>query len=196
MDVVPFVPLGSATIADAIDARDRFAAWAGEELALPCFLYGPERSLPELRRLACARHARSRYRTDDSRIRPPARSPSARDRCSWPTTSGWPNRTSRSREQLATELRGPVGAHAGVRGRRPGPALGEPRVAPRVGPADLFDAVAGAGRVARAELVGLVPRAVLEQIPSRRWPELDLDDSSTIEARMASAGLVVEDDVP
>ena len=31
---------------------DRFARWAGAELALPCFLYGPERSLPEVRRSA------------------------------------------------------------------------------------------------------------------------------------------------
>ena len=33
-------------------ARDRFASWAGAELGLPCFLYGPERSLPDVRRQA------------------------------------------------------------------------------------------------------------------------------------------------
>ena len=33
-------------------ARDRFAAWAGDALGLPCFVYGPERSLPDLRRQA------------------------------------------------------------------------------------------------------------------------------------------------
>ena len=37
---------------DAVLARDRFAAWAGAVLGLPGFLYGPERSLPELRRSA------------------------------------------------------------------------------------------------------------------------------------------------
>ena len=50
VDVVPFVPLGAATMADAEAAADRFAAWAGSELAVPCFRYGSHRSLPEVRR--------------------------------------------------------------------------------------------------------------------------------------------------
>ncbi|MDQ4091416.1 MAG: glutamate formiminotransferase, partial [Actinomycetota bacterium] len=52
VDVVPFVPLGGSSMDDAIAARDRFAAWAGEELGVPCFLYGPERTLPDVRRHA------------------------------------------------------------------------------------------------------------------------------------------------
>ena len=36
-------------MADAVAARDRFATWAGGELDLPCFFYGPERALPEVR---------------------------------------------------------------------------------------------------------------------------------------------------
>ncbi|HJV08317.1 MAG TPA: hypothetical protein VJ653_01490, partial [Acidimicrobiales bacterium] len=45
VDVVPFVPLAGSSMDDALAARDRFAAWAGEELGVPCFLYGPERTL-------------------------------------------------------------------------------------------------------------------------------------------------------
>ena len=41
VDVVPFVPLAGSSMDDAIAARDRFAAWAGDELGVPCFLYGP-----------------------------------------------------------------------------------------------------------------------------------------------------------
>ncbi|MEO6628742.1 MAG: glutamate formiminotransferase, partial [Aquihabitans sp.] len=52
VDVVPFVPLGSSTMQDAMLARDRFCAWAASELAIPCFAYGPERTLPEVRRRA------------------------------------------------------------------------------------------------------------------------------------------------
>ena len=60
LDVVPFVPLddgGTPLPAVHRSARhsrrgDRFARWAAETLALPCFLYGPERSLPEMRRRA------------------------------------------------------------------------------------------------------------------------------------------------
>src|SRR5579859_1580277 len=55
--VVPWVPLtgwplGPAPLEAAVAARGRFAEWAGSVLRLPCFLYGPERSLPELRRRA------------------------------------------------------------------------------------------------------------------------------------------------
>jgi glutamate formiminotransferase len=52
VDVVPFVPLFDATIADAIAVRNRFAVWAAESLHVPCFLYGPERALPDVRREA------------------------------------------------------------------------------------------------------------------------------------------------
>ncbi|HZM31202.1 MAG TPA: hypothetical protein VFB77_11965, partial [Acidimicrobiales bacterium] len=54
VDVVPFVPLAGATLADAVGARDRFLAWAADDLGLPGFAYGPERSLPEVRRRAFA----------------------------------------------------------------------------------------------------------------------------------------------
>src|SRR5436305_6775839 len=52
VDVVPFAPLDGSTMDDAVAARDRFAGWAANELNVPCFLYGPERSLPEVRRSA------------------------------------------------------------------------------------------------------------------------------------------------
>jgi hypothetical protein len=57
-----------------------------------------------------------------------------------------------------------------------------------VGPCDVYDAVAARTAVRRAELVGLVPDAVLRTIPSGRWHDLDLDAERTIEARMASGG--------
>src|SRR5438067_136640 len=50
VDVVPFVPLRGSTMSDALRARDAFASWAERELSLPCYLYGPERSLPDVRR--------------------------------------------------------------------------------------------------------------------------------------------------
>jgi len=59
-----------------------------------------------------------------------------------------------------------------------------------VGPADVYDAVAGAartagGRAAGAELVGLLPAAVLAATPEERWAELDLGADRTVEARLA-----------
>lgn len=51
VDVVPFCPLGSATMQDAIIARDEYANWLWDELSVPSFLYGTERTLPEIRKL-------------------------------------------------------------------------------------------------------------------------------------------------
>jgi len=50
VDVVPFVPWVGSTMADAVAARDAFAAWMPDALAVPCRTYGPDGpSLPELR---------------------------------------------------------------------------------------------------------------------------------------------------
>ncbi len=55
LDVVPFVEYepgqrhtGSAS-PDAIELRDRFAFWISETLAARVYVYGPERSLPQVR---------------------------------------------------------------------------------------------------------------------------------------------------
>jgi glutamate formiminotransferase len=58
-----------------------------------------------------------------------------------------------------------------------------------VGPGAAYDAVASRLDVERAELVGLLPLAVLEAEPRHRWDELGIDPSTTIEARLEQAGL-------
>lgn len=52
VDVVPFVPLVGSTMFEATQARDDFAEWAVTTLGVPCFLYGTEKSLPDIRRQA------------------------------------------------------------------------------------------------------------------------------------------------
>jgi len=52
VDVVPFIALDESTMHDAILARDEFAHWASSELSVPCFVYGTERTLPDIRRQA------------------------------------------------------------------------------------------------------------------------------------------------
>src|SRR5690606_29432186 len=54
-----------------------------------------------------------------------------------------------------------------------------------VGPAEAGDRGAAMAPVARAELVGLVPRWVLERTDRHRWAQLDLSEDRTIEARLA-----------
>ncbi len=194
VDVVPFVPLGSATIEDAIGARDRFAAWASETLDLPCFLYGPERSLPELRRLA-----RDNFVPDagPAHPHPSAGAVAVGARPVLIAYNVWLTEPDLEvARQLAIELRGPaVRTLALVVGHRV--QLSANLLSPlEFGPADLFDAVAARTRVAKGELVGLLPSAVLERISCRRWSMLGLDEHSTIESRMATAGLGLDDGVP
>ena len=54
----------------------------------------------------------------------------------------------------------------------------------RLGPAGAHDAVAAQVAVAGAELVGLIPQAVLDAVPEDRWEELDLAADRTVESRI------------
>jgi hypothetical protein len=62
-----------------------------------------------------------------------------------------------------------------------------------MGPAEAYDKVAAAlpktGRITRAELVGLVPRSVLDRIPAARRVELGLDSTDCLEARLVDPTL-------
>src|SRR5436190_8363008 len=152
---------------DALAARGRFAAWCTAELGVPCLLYGPERTLPEIRREVahvapchptagrCAVGARPVMVAYNVWLAsPPADVALAR--------------------AIAAAVRGPavralgldVGGAAQVSCN-----LIEPAV---VGPGALVDAVASRAAVARTELVGLAPASVLAAERRGRWAELDL----------------------
>jgi len=208
VDVVPFVPLPDPLIAsrslrpDVLGARDRLAEWAGAELGLPCFLYGPERTLPDIRRQAfeslrpdtgpTVPHATAGATAVGARrvlvaynlwiAGPDDRDPGAR--------SDHALGVARS---LAAELRGPAVRALGLpvgAGAQVSINLIDPASTPLP---SLYDAVAGGAEsrgcsVLRAELVGLVPESVLDQVPPHRWAELDLSPDRTIEGRMQARG--------
>jgi glutamate formiminotransferase len=184
VDVVPFVPLAGSVMQDAINARDAFAAWAAAALGLPCFLYGPERSLPEIRRRA--------WRELAPDIGPPVAHETGGATCVGArgvlvayNVYLDSNRLDEAR-RIASTVRGPhlraLGLSVGDR-VQVSMNLIEPSV---LGPADAFDEVAALGGVAAAELVGLVPRSVLDAVPRTRWAQLDLGEDRTIEARLAA----------
>ncbi|HEX6786072.1 MAG TPA: hypothetical protein VF076_02660 [Acidimicrobiales bacterium] len=184
VDVVPFVPLDGATMADAVAARDAFAAWAGEELRVPCFLYGDERSLPQVRREAWV------ALTPDTGPREPH--PTAGAMC----VGARPPLVAYNVWLAGPDVALARSVAAGIRGphlRALGLAVGGRAqvsmnlIAPGVlGPAAAYDLVAAQAPVAGAELVGLVPEAVLRAIAPQRWEELDLAADRTIEARLAT----------
>lgn len=180
VDVIPFVPYGSS-MALALAARGRVA----RELAgdgVPCFLYGPERSLPGVRRQAFAGLAPD--------AGPPAPHPTAGATCvgARPVLVAYnlvvDAGLDEARGLAATLRRREVRALA----FRAGPDvqvsfnLVEPET---VGPAEVYDLVEQAVPVLRGELVGLVPARVLHRIDPSRLEQLGLDESATIEARLA-----------
>lgn len=187
VDVVPFVALPGTDPAEAMEARDEFARWMGKHLAVPCFLYGPERTLPELRRHAF------RALTPDAgpaRPHPTAGTTAVGARPPLVAYNVWVTGDLAAARAAARAVRGPavralglaVGDQLQVSMNLVDPAA--------VGPADAFDRVVEAARplglgVEGAELVGLVPAAVLGAVARTRWAELDLSEARTIEARLA-----------
>jgi glutamate formiminotransferase len=192
VDVVPFVDLAepaSPATARSVAARDRFAGWAAAELGLPCFLYGPGRALPDVRRGA--------WRTLCPDRGPARPHPTAGAACvgargvlvayNLVLSTG----DLGAARAVAASVRGPglralafpVGTHVEVSCN-----LTEPY---RLGPADAYDAVAAAARdlcgaaVTTAELVGLLPDAVLRAVRPERWPGLGIGPERTIEAALA-----------
>ena len=183
VDVVPFVPFAEADLADAVVARDRFAAWAGAALGLPCFLYGTERTLPEVRRGAFASLAPD---TGPAEPHPTAGGCAVGARGLLVAYNLWlaePDLPAAGR--VARAVRGDgIRSLALVVGDRVQVSMN--LVDPlRVGPAEAWDRVAAHVEVAGAELVGLVPEAVLRAVPPWRWAALDLAEDRTIEARLA-----------
>lgn len=189
VDVVPFVPIGAELVPEgdldeAIAARDDFARWAGDELALPCFIYGPERSLPDIRRGA--------FRTLRPDFGPNEPHPSAGACCVGARRAlvaynvVLEDDDAALAHEIATKLRSPSVRALGFE------VEGEAQVSFNlvepwsVGPADVYDGVAQLASIRRAELVGLLPARVLDAIPTARWPSLGLSGESTIEARVAS----------
>ena len=182
VDVVPFVPLAGSTMADAVAARDRFAAWMGATLAVPCFRYGPDRSLPEVRRGAFT------TLTPDAgppRPHPTAGATAVGARPVLVAYNVWlADPDVAAARRIATSLRGPaVRALAFELAGRAQVSFNLIRPL-ELGPAEAYDAVRQLAPVRRAELVGLLPAAVLERVSPERWGELDLAAERTIEWRL------------
>ena len=197
LDVVPFVPYRAGALPSATEdlgavtaPRDDFARWLSATHAIPSFLYGPApdgriRTLPQVRRGAF---------TDllpdfgPARPHPTAGASAVGARPVLVAYNVWvsdldvarrvvPQVRNHAVRALALE----VGGRAQVSCNLIDPAS--------VGPDRLYDAVrqlvgGAGGSVVGAELVGLVPRSVLMEIPPLRWAELGLSADATVEARL------------
>lgn len=187
VDVVPFVALDGSGTDDALRARDDFAHWASTALHVPVFLYGPERTLPDVRRTA--------WTSLSPDHGPDAPHPTAGAMCVGvrPVLIAY-------NVFLATSDMN-VARIVAARVRRPGLrtlaflVAGSAQVSMNIidtetiSVADAYDLVASETRLAgstvqRAELVGLLPQRQLAMVDETRWEQLDIGPSQTIEARL------------
>jgi glutamate formiminotransferase / 5-formyltetrahydrofolate cyclo-ligase len=190
VDVVPFVALDEPA-SGARRARDEFAVWAGDELALPCFLYDDERPLPEVRRRAFADLDPD---TGPLTAHPTAGACAVGVRGVLVAWNLWlpGDQIATARHIARTIRRADVRALGLQVGDRVQVSMN--LVNPtRTGPAEVWDEVAelcerAGTRVEGAELVGLLPAVVLDAVPERRWAQLDLTPERTIEHRIARSG--------
>jgi glutamate formiminotransferase/glutamate formiminotransferase/formiminotetrahydrofolate cyclodeaminase len=185
VDVVPFVPLPGtdSSLVDAQRAQRSFAEWVAAELHVPVFLYGNDRSLPEVRKGA--------FRTLQPDTGPSAPHPSAGAmavgcREVLVAYNLWlPTSDVALARAVAKRIRRPglralgldVGGMAQVSCNLVTPF--------ELGPQHAYDIVANETTVDRAELVGLLPRAVLHRQSPTRWSQLDIGEDKTIEARLS-----------
>jgi glutamate formiminotransferase len=192
VDVVPFVPLDAVGVTredldTAITVRDGFADWLATEFGVPCFFYGPERSLPEVRRRAFV-DLLPDVGPDTPHPTAGATAVGARPAMVAYNVFLAHDDVDEAR-RVAREIRGPAVRALGleVAGRA---QVSMNLVAPlEVGPADVHDFISARTSVERTELVGLVPAAVLDRVPIDRREALDLRDDDTIEARLKARGL-------
>ncbi len=181
VDVVPFIPLGDTTFDEAIRERNSFAQWVANELGVPSFYYGPERTLPDIRRTAWT-----------------SLFPDIGPRIAHPTAGAicvgvrevlvaynifLADTTMKTAHEIVLNIRQP-----GLR------ALsflvdGHAQISMNLTDLDTinvdtaYDIVAQFGNIARAELVGLMPLSALTKIEQSRWSQLNIGADKTIEAR-------------
>ena len=187
VDVVPFIPLDESTMHDAIVARDEFAHWASSELSVPCFVYGAERTLPDIRRQAWT-NLQPQCGPDVPHSTAGAVCVGARNQLV--AYNVWLDiKTSeKDARSIAQSVRGDgirtlalqVGNHWQISMN-----LIDPN---RVGPDVAADRVIREARqhnveISRCELVGLISQHALNKISEQRWVELDLSTERTIEFR-------------
>lgn len=182
VDVVPFVPLATSTFSDALQARNDFAQWAAQELNLPVFFYGPERTLPEVRKSA--------FKTLLPSVGPQVPHKSAGAVCAgvreplvawniWLRDVDLAT-TQKIAKQIRSEQIRTLGLQVGTFTQ-----VSCNLISPHThGPDVAYDLVAAIAPIEKCELVGLIPTFALEKISQNRWETLDLEKSKTIEWRL------------
>lgn len=196
LDVVPFVPLPvskDASLEEVIQIRDEFGSYLATNYQVPVFLYGPEISLPEVRRRA--------FKDLEPNFGPPKPHPRWGAACvgARNVLVAYNLMTKRISLQQSNEF---IKTLRNERVRclvfdfkshlQFSFNLIDPFV---VGPLEIYEKVQGFVEVLKAELVGLIPLEVIKKIPEDLWEKLDVSVDKTIEYRIShlSKGLTIND---
>jgi glutamate formiminotransferase len=190
VDVVPFVALTPESPSRARELRDETARWLSDTFEVPTFLYGEvdgvTRTLPETRKHAFADLAPDFGLSTPS---PALGATAVGERPILVAWNIWLAGVSRddTRALAKAVRRSEVRSLAFRAGdyTQVSCNLIDPLV---VGPSFVYDEVTArlpsSGEIARCELVGLVPRSVLETQDRQRWRQLGLAEDLTIESRL------------
>lgn len=187
VDVVPFVPIAGATIADAMRARQRYASEISATFSVPVFLYGPERTLPQIRREA--------FKELLPDFGPPEPHPRFGSLCvgvrdllvAYNLYLVKPDLG--TAKKIANMVRG---QYFRVLGLKVGD---EVQISANLidplnhGIYEFYRAVSKHVEVSRGELVGLAPLQIVQEVPKELWTVLDLSLEQTIEFRTRSKDL-------
>jgi glutamate formiminotransferase len=191
IDVVPFVALSPDQAHIATHLRDLTARFVADELHIPVFLYGPlppggSRTLPGIRR-----HAFVDLDPDygPSQPHPTCGASALGSReilVAWNLwIEGIDGATARS---IAREVRSSAVRALGFESSSFVQVSVNVIDVTVTRPSEVYDRVAEllprGARIQRTELVGLIPRALLEREDPRRWDQLGLSASVTIESRL------------
>ena len=183
VDVVPFVPVGESDMADAILARDLFARNIAAEFLVPAFLYGPNRTLPQIRRDAFVRLAPD-FGPSVPHPKYGSVAVGARELLvAYNIYLAIPDLTMATK--IAKEVRSPFFRTLGLR------VGNEVQVSANLidplnhGIFEFYEAVRAKAQISRCELVGLAPLKVIEESPTALWEILDLDLDKALEIKVA-----------
>jgi glutamate formiminotransferase len=210
-DVLPFIPLGEATMDDAVAAAVEAAERIAREVGIPTYLYGEAARRPERRDLAKVREGQFEG-IREAIARDPARAPDFGPRAVHPTAGAsavgarffliafnvnLATKDVSLAKRIAKEIRERDGGMPGVK------ALGfeltekgQVQISMnlvdyrRTTPIAAFDAVASRARaagvdVAGSELIGLIPRAACPEGFAERVRLLSFDPDQVVETRLA-----------
>jgi len=184
LDVVPFVPIGNTDISEALEARQRFGLEISAKFLVPVFLYGPNRSLPYVRREA--------FKTLKPDFGPSAPHPrygavavGARELLV--AYNLYLTRPDLDEARLiAQEVRSHCFRTLGLK------VGNEVQISANLvdplnhGIYEFYKAVSRLTPISRGELVGLAPLKTIEETPGHLWETLDLEIDKALEIRTSA----------